>query len=469
MRRTALRRLIAATLAVAGLIALSLIFAAAVSAAAIPGQYIVVLKDGVSEPATAADHAKKGAEVSQHYRHALNGYAARLSDSQLAAVRADQRVAFVQPDEMVHATGVPCLNRGTLLNDDPSPQCLAWDVDRIDGELSSTKSGDGRGSVNVNVAVVDTGIDLEHPDLNVAGGVDCTGKGLGFDDQDGHGTHVAGTIAAKDDGIGVAGVAPGAPLWAVRVLGKNGAGSTSTIVCGIDFVTGTRFDGDPSNDIRVANMSLGGKGADDGSCGLTNKDATHVAICSSVRAGVTYAVAAGNGSADLATHVPSAYDEVLAATAMSDFDGQPGGIATVGPSTAGDPCPHAPFEDDDAAASFSNFATLASDRAHTVAAPGVCVLSTYPVGAFANCPDRGCYALEAGTSMASPHVAGTVALCIAFGPCAGLTPQQIVQKIVADAAAYNTARRNSGYGFQGDPLRPISGKYYGYLIRAGLY
>ena len=69
--------------------------------------------------------------------------------------------------------------------------------------------------------------------------------------------------------------------------------------------------------------------------------------------------------------------------------------------------------------------------------------------------------------MASPHVAGTVALCIASGPCAGLTPPQIVQKIVADAAAYNQA--NPGYGFLGDPLEPITGKYYGYLIRAGLY
>ena len=69
--------------------------------------------------------------------------------------------------------------------------------------------------------------------------------------------------------------------------------------------------------------------------------------------------------------------------------------------------------------------------------------------------------------MASPHVAGTVAVCVASGACAGLTPPQIVQKIVADATAYNTA--NPGYGFLGDPLRPISGKYYGYLIRAGLY
>jgi subtilisin len=78
-----------------------------------------------------------------------------------------------------------------------------------------------------------------------------------------------------------------------------------------------------------------------------------------------------------------------------------------------------------------------------------------------------CYAYSTGTSMASPHVAGTVALCIYHGPCAGLTPKQIVAKIVTDAR--NVSLFAPSYGFQGDPLRPISGKYYGYLIRAGLY
>jgi subtilisin family serine protease len=77
------------------------------------------------------------------------------------------------------------------------------------------------------------------------------------------------------------------------------------------------------------------------------------------------------------------------------------------------------------------------------------------------------YLVRSGTSFAAPHVAGVVALCIAAGPCAGLIPAQIIQKIVADVATYNTA--NTGYGFRGDPLRPISGKYYGYLIRAALY
>jgi subtilisin len=100
------------------------------------------------------------------------------------------------------------------------------------------------------------------------------------------------------------------------------------------------------------------------------------------------------------------------------------------------------------------------DQVHTVAAPGVCTGTTYP---------GDLYAVGVGTSFSAPLVSGVVALCIATGRCAGLTPQQIVAKIVADAAAYNSMRKNSGYGFEGDPLRPITGKYYGYLISAELY
>src|SRR5205823_14749692 len=125
---------------------------------------------------------------------------------------------------------------------------------------------------------------------------------------------------------------------------------------------------------------------------------------------------------------------------------------------------------DDNAAIFSNFATLSADQAHTVAAPGVCDRSTYPVAGCATQEEphpSQCYATGIGTSFATPAVAGTVALCIYSGPCTGLTPAQIVKKIVADAQAYNEL--NPGYGFTGDPLRPVEGKYYGYLIHAGSY
>jgi subtilisin len=419
------------------------------------GDYIVVLKGGTDSIAIAAKHKQKyGADLSHVYKHALKGYAATLSAQAKTALDADPGVLFVAPDREFHATAAcPAQNFEIL-----ATQCMPRGIDRIDADLSSTASGDGGGDVDVNVAVLDTGVDLDHPDLNHAGGTDCTNAGTS-DDNHGHGTHVAGTAAARDNGSGVVGVAPGASVFGVKVLRKNGAGSMSQIICGIDWVTSTRTDSAPSNDISVANMSLGAKGSDDGNCGATNRDPYHAAICNSVEAGVTYVVSAGNDGTDLSSQVPAAYDEVLTVTALLDWDGAQGGTGTN--PAAGCSLP----EPDDSPAPFSNFATLPADQDHTIAAPGVCIFSTFPNGVKKATPHT--YVYLSGTSMSAPHVTGTVALCIASGPCAGLTPPQIVQKMVADAAAYNTA--NPGYGFQGDPLRPMSGKYYGYLIRAAQY
>jgi subtilisin len=430
-------------------------FAGAARAGTIPGQYIVVLKEGVDGAAVAAEHAHShGAAVSHRYQHALKGYAARLSPAALAAIEHDDRVRFVSEDREFFAVST-C----DVSNFDPAVQCLPAGIDRIDGDRSSTRSGNGRGAVNVNVAVLDTGIDPSHPDLNVGGGVDCA-AGKGFDDQQGHGTRVAGTIGAKDNGIGVVGVAPGARLWGVRVLNKNGAGTASTVICGIDWATSTHMDSDPSNDIAVANMSLAGKGSDDGDCGNTNKDALHLAICNSSAAGVTYVVAASNEARDVAGARPAAYDEVIAVTAMADFDGVPGGALS-----SSSACRVGQDQIDDTPASFSNFATLPADQAHTVAAPGVCIFTTDLN--IAGSDGIVGYEFSIGTSHATPHVAGTVALCVAAGACAGLTPAQIIQKIVSDAAAYNTA--NTSYGFVGDPIRPEPGKYFGFLVRAASY
>jgi subtilisin len=389
------------------------------------GRYIVVLEDSVSNPrAVAAEHsARFGAEVSHVYRHALKGYAATLSSARLAALRADSRVAFVSQDREVRV----------------AQQTLPTGVNRIEGDLSSTASGNGSGSVNVRVAIIDTGIDLDHPDLNVVGGKNCS-KGKSFDDGNGHGTHVAGTVAAKDNADGVVGVAPGAPLYAVRVLNNAGFGSWSAVICGIDWVTANAA----STGIKVANMSLGGSGSDDNNCGNTNNDALHKAICRSVAAGVTYVVAAGNSNANLSGFVPAAYNEVLSVTAMADFDGLPGGGAA---STCRS-------DVDETAADFSNFATSTSDSGHTIAAPGVCILSTWKSGG---------YNTISGTSMASPHAAGAAALCIA-GPCGGMSPSQVRQRLRQDAAA-----RPASYGFTGDPNSPSGTRYYGYLLYAGGY
>ena len=443
---------------------------APVSAAPAPRtSYIVLLDDDLADPASLvrALGLTYGFHAKFVYKHALNGFAADLTPSALAGVQADPRVLSVAEDSTFSVTSTCTGEDGSA-----SPggvyatQCLPTGIDRVDAEGSTAQSGNGEGSVDIDIAVIDTGIDLNHPDLNVVGGKDCASpvgkKKVSFDDGNGHGTHVAGTIGALDNGIGVVGVAPGASLWAVRVFRDNGIASKSSVICGIDFVTSTRLDADPGNDIAVANMSLTGPGKDDGGCGQT-KDALHAAICNSVAAGVTFAVAAGNDPIDFQTSVPAAYDEVLTVTAVTDLDGLPGGL---------DPRDSCPFSGpppivDDSAASFTAFATLPTDQAHTIAAPGVCITSSFASPGFLGDDPNGLFGNDSGTSMAAPHVTGTVAICIASGACVGLTPLQIIQKILSDAAAYNGA--TPGYGFSGDPLHPIDGRYYGYLIRAGLY
>jgi subtilisin family serine protease len=171
----------------------------------------------------------------------------------------------------------------------------------------------------------------------------------------------------------------------------------------------------------------------------------NTAVTNLANSGVFIAVAAGNSNADLATSTPAAYDEVLTVTAMADFNGQPGGGAAATCRADGD----------DTAADFSNFATTASDVSHTIAAPGVCIKSTWKGGG---------YNTISGTSMASPHVTGVAALCIAAGPCALMTPAEVMAKLRTDASA-----QPADYGFAGDPNAPSGNRYYGHLVYAGGY
>ena len=390
--------------------------------------YIVVLQDDVPDVSAVADgHARAyGLSIARTFERALRGYSAVVPPGRLQQLRNDPRVRFVSEDRPVSAVA----------------QTLPTGINRIEGDSSSQSSGNGSGAVSgPAVAVVDTGSG-PHPDLNVVGGVNCS-TGNSFNDGNGHGTHVAGTVGARDNATGVVGVAPGVPLYSVRVLNNAGSGSWSSVICGIDWVT------QRASTIKVANLSLGGAGFDDGQCGQANADALHLAICRSVAAGVTYVVAAGNDGADFKGFVPAAYNEVLTVTAMADFNGVPGGGGA----------PTCRSDVDDTAADFSNFTTAGGDEeSHTIAAPGVCINSTWKSGG---------YRTISGTSMASPHVAGAAALCLATGACpASDRPRDIMTRLLTAAAS-----RATDYGFAGDPNRSMTsgGKtlYYGHLVFVG--
>ena len=326
----------------------------------IPGRYIVVLKDDGTDPGATANELGRthGLALGLVYSRALKGFSAAIPERALARLRHDPRIDFIEPDQVVTAFG----------------QTTPTGIDRI--SWSNNPNLTTGAAVDAGVAVIDTGI-YNHPDLRVVGRTDCSGSFLfkickdgTANDGNGHGTHVAGTIAAMDNGIGVVGVAPGARLWAVKVLKDNGSGWMSGIIAGVDWVT------KHAADIQVANMSLGGG----------NSTALCKAIAKSVNAGITYAVAAGNSHADARNYSPANCPDVITVSALADFDGQPGGFGQ----------PTCLVDQDDTLADFSNWGSAVE-----LAAPGVCILSTW---------NNGGYATLSGTSMASPHVAGAAAL-----------------------------------------------------------
>jgi subtilisin len=402
--------------------------------------YIVLYERSVPSVTRETDGLERteGFRSKRRYAHAVKGFAARLSPRQVSALKADPQVVSVTEDRPVRAFGSVPLATGEV---------PPVGIRRIEASTATTT----REASSAAVAVIDTGVDLNNPDLNAVTGKDCITPGGTAQDDNGHGTHVAGTIAAGNGGTGTVGVAPGTKVYAVKVLTASGLGTVSSLICGIDWVAANAA----AENIKVTNMSLGGTGAPATTC-TTTTDPEHRAICRAIDAGVTFVVAAGNSARafdGLITGVPAAYPEVLTVTAMSDSDGEPG-AAGAAPSCR-------LIERDDAAARFSNWASTSRGEAHTIAAPGVCVTSTAIGGGTA---------VKSGTSMATPHVAGSVALCIGDGatpgPCAGLTPAQVIDRMRSDAAAHST--EVPAFGFVGDLLRPLAGQFFGALVWDGI-
>ncbi|MEX2011471.1 MAG: S8 family serine peptidase, partial [Chloroflexota bacterium] len=354
-------------------------------------RYIVVMAKGADTKKVRDRHIdREGLKADRFYGKAVRGFSGKLTAEQRQALEADPDVAAVIPDEIVEiaAQTIPTGVRRT-----GSLATISAQIDGVDKR------------VHADVAIVDTGIDGGHPDLAVVGGVNCTTPDRdAWGDGHGHGTHVAGTVAAKDNGIGVVGVAPGARLWAVKILNNEGFGYLSWYICGLDWIAAQRDPTDPALPlIEAANMSVAKWGRDDFNCGLTSADILHQGICRVVASGVSVAVAAGNDSNSAAARVPAAYDEVITVSALADMDGKPGGLG-------GDRClSWGTYDVDDTFADFSNFGADVD-----IIAPGKCIMSTMPGSG---------YAYMSGTSMATPHVTGAIALYKATRPWA--TPAMV--------------------------------------------
>ena len=359
----------------------------------IPDRYIVVLEEGFSSQQVAQSH---GLSPSFIYKKALNGFAGTISPVALEKLIEDSRVKYVEQDQIVE-----------IALHDPLeyPQVLPTGMNRIDLETNDIVKVDGvdDGLDAAVIAVIDTGVDRDHPDLNVDenNGFECEiilvfiqcyeGGAYGDDDND-HGTHVAGIAAALDNGFGVVGVAPGATIVPVKVLNADGSGSMSVVLAGIDYVTVRAAF------IDVANLSLR----------TDYNQAFNDAVAASVSAGVVYVVAAGNDILDVSSVSPASEPTAITVSAIADFDGMGGGLnhQTVVFSICTE-------DKDDSFACFSNFGSGVD-----IAAPGVNILSTVRLES-----EDGPYAIYSGTSMAAPHVAGAAALVRSQD--FGMTPEQV--------------------------------------------
>jgi subtilisin family serine protease len=314
---------------------------------------------------------RHGFRATAFYSRALKGFAATLPPAILARLAADPMVLAIEPDEAIRLA--------PLATDvGPATQVVDWGITKIGADVDSAHSGDGSGDVSgVNVYVIDTGVDPTHPDINLVNHVSFVPNEPN-QDCNGHGTAVAGIIAGRDNDQFTVGVAPGAPVTGVKVIGCAGITFPSIIIQGIDWVTAHAVK--PA----VANMSLGS---------LIPLTGVNNAVFNSAASGIFYAVAAGNGN-PFANNAPLNACGTSPASAGYSANGV-NGIVTAGAT-----------DEDDRAASFSNYGPCVD-----IHAPGVHVTAPWLMS------DGGTI-IASGTSFASPYVAGAAALLFSRIPTA---------------------------------------------------
>ncbi len=375
------------------------------SANIIPNQYIIYLQDNKEESNSIdpvefynSELKDTGTELLYVYYDVVKGLAIKIPNEKvLEQLKNNPLVSYMGNDRKISA----------FIDTHTENQIIPASVDRVeDGESLNNINPN---FVDADIAILDTGIDLDHPDLNVFHERSFIPGTINADDDHGHGTHLAGVAAAKDNSFGMVGIAPGARLWAIKVLESSGMGEISTLIKGLDYIT------QHQNEVDVAVLSLGCE---------CESGALNIAINNSIKAGITIVVAAGNEGKDAGTFTPANNPEVITVSAIADTDGKCGGN---GPPT--------PYGADDMLASFSNYGNVVD-----ISAPGVDIYSTFKSNS---------YTKLTGTSMAAPHVAGAAALYKSLHPEA--SPNDVKNYLLTTGTNPKDLCNGNGHGyFTGD-------------------
>jgi subtilisin family serine protease len=375
------------------------------SANIIPNQYIIYLQDNKEESNSIdpvefynSELKDTGTELLYVYYDVVKGLAIKIPNEKvLEQLKNNPLVSYMGNDRKISA----------FIDTHTENQIIPASVDRVEDGASLNNINPN--FVDADIAILDTGIDLDHADLNVFHERSFIPGTINADDDHGHGTHLAGVAAAKDNSFGMVGIAPGARLWAIKVLESSGMGEISTLIKGLDYIN------QHQNEVDVAVLSLGCE---------CESGALNIAINNSIKAGITIVVAAGNEGKDAGTFTPANNPEVITVSAIADTDGKCGGN---GPPT--------PYGADDMLASFSNYGNVVD-----ISAPGVDIYSTFKSNS---------YTKLTGTSMAAPHVAGAAALYISLHPEA--SPNDVKSYLLTSGTNPSDLCNGNGHGyFTGD-------------------